>query len=118
MHYRRLPSLKFLAIAASVLAASFGLARKAEAAPEAHILRIDPRAGVAGGTPVLTTVIEVVQMTRLSDVLRPCATISGYDATIDCWSNELEKPNALWNRFPFPEANARLFVKVQGEDRL
>jgi len=91
---------------------------RAQAAPEAHILRIDPRAGVAGGAPLLSTVIEVVQMRRLSEVLQPCATISGYEKTLDCWSDELEKPNALWQRFPFPEANARLLVSVQGEDRL
>ena len=47
--------------------------RAALAAPEAHILRIDPRAGVKNGKPTLTTVVEVVQFKRLSDVLQPCA---------------------------------------------
>ena len=39
---------------------------RAFAAPQAHILRIDPSAGVANGTPILTTVIEIVQFNRLS----------------------------------------------------
>jgi hypothetical protein len=111
-----LPLVAFVAFVTFVAFAFFPA--RATAAPEAHILRIDPRAGVAGGAPILTTVIEVVQMNRISDVLRPCATISGFDAKVDCWSNELDKPNALWSRFPFPEANARFFVKVSGEDRL
>lgn len=112
---RLAPSVLRLAIFALAL---FGFARVAGAAPEAHILRIDPRAGVAGGAPLLTTVVEVVEMKRISDVLRPCAAFSKYEQALDCWSEQLEKPGALWNRFPFPDANARLFVKVQGEDRL
>ncbi len=93
------------------------LARSAQAAPEAHILRIDPRAGVSGGKPTLTTVIEVVQFKRLSDALQPCAATNG-GATLSCWSTQLEKPGALWDPFPFPEQNAHLLVKVSGEDTL
>src|SRR5580658_6563029 len=87
------------------------------AAPEAHILRIDPRAGLTGNKPLLTTVIEVVQFKRLSDVLQPCAGVSGA-GTLACWSEQLEKPGGLWEPFPFPEQNAHLFVKVAGEDQL
>jgi hypothetical protein len=90
------------------------LVRSAHAAPEAHILRIDPRAGIQNGKPVLTTVIEVVQFKRLSEVLQPCAGAS----TLSCWSEQLEKPGALWDPFPFPEQNAHLLVKVAGEDHL
>lgn len=91
---------------------------RAFAAPQAHILRIDPSAGVANGTPLLTTVIEVVQFNRLSDALTPCAAITGYDATLDCWSKAIEKPGALWSPFPFPEGNAHFFVNVAGSDTL
>ena len=76
------------------------------------------RAGVANGTPILTTVIEVVQFNRLSDALTPCAAITGYDQTLDCWSKAIEKPGALWSPFPFPEANAHFFVNVAGADTL
>jgi FHA domain len=93
------------------------LAGSAAAAPEAHILRIDPRAGVNNGKPLLTTVIEVVQFKHLSDVLSPCAAVTG-PAILSCWSHQLETPGALWDPFPFPEQNAHLLVKVSGEDTL
>jgi hypothetical protein len=44
--------------------------------------------------------------------------VTGYDQTLDCWSNAIEKPGALWSPFPFPEANARFFVNVAGADTL
>jgi hypothetical protein len=58
-----------------VLMVVFGLSleRPAKAAPEAHILRIDPRAGLNSGKPLLTTVIEVVDFKRLNDALEPCS---------------------------------------------
>jgi hypothetical protein len=37
---------------------------------------------------------------------------------LSCWSDQLEKPGALWDPFPFPEGNAHLLVKVSGEDQL
>jgi len=100
-----------------IFALLFAFARGAGASPEAHILRIDPRAGMQNGKPVLTTVIEVVQFKRLSDALQPCASVPA-SATLSCWSEQLEKPGALWDPFPFPEQNAHLFVKVSGEDHL
>jgi hypothetical protein len=101
-----------------LLIAALGLcAQPADAAPEAHILRVDPRAGLQNGKPVLTTVIEVIQFKRLSDVLQPCASVVGA-GTLSCWSEQLEKPGALWDPFPFPEQNAHLLVKVAGEDQL
>lgn len=117
MSRRLLPiplSLLLTLLCAAVLALASGTAR---AAPEAHILRIDPRAGLSNGKPTLTTVLEVVQFKRLSDVLQPCAGVSG-GSTLSCWSQQLEKPGALWDPFPFPEANAHLLVKVGGADTL
>ncbi|MGH7270845.1 MAG: FHA domain-containing protein, partial [Polyangiaceae bacterium] len=98
-----------------VLFAAFG--RIASATPEAHILRIDPGTGLKDGKPILTTVIEVVQFKRLSDALQPCVNVTGA-ATLSCWSEQLEKPGALWTPFPFPEQNAHLLVSVAGEDQL
>jgi len=106
-----------LAVLLLFQAASLATAGAALAAPEAHILRIDPRAGLTGNKPLLTTVIEVVQFRRLSDVLQPCAGVAGA-ATLSCWSEQLEKPGGLWEPFPFPEQNAHLLVKVSGEDQL
>ncbi|HLK41315.1 MAG TPA: FHA domain-containing protein [Polyangiaceae bacterium] len=116
-HYemaRRLSRLLSVLVVAA-LALAFG--GDAAAAPEAHILRIDPRTGLSGGKPTLTTVIEVVQFKRLSDVLQPCAGATAA-ATLSCWSEQLEKPGALWDPFPLPEQNAHFLVKVSGEDQL
>ena len=66
-------------------------ARSAFAAPEAHILRIDPRAGLQNGKPILTTVLEVIQFKRLSDVVQPCSGVAPTN-TLACWSEQLEKP--------------------------
>ena len=95
--------------------AILAFAGDATAAPEAHILRIDPRAGVQNGAPELTTVIEVVQFNTMSDVTAPCGNLSG-DAHLDCISSQMEKPGAIYSPFPFPENNARFFVKINGED--
>jgi len=98
---RRLSALRSLLLLAVLQAAWLATTVDAFAAPEAHILRIDPRTGLTGNKPLLTTVIEVVQFKRLSDVLQPCAGVAGA-GTLACWSEQLEKPGALWEPFPFP----------------
>lgn len=103
-----------LLTAALALAVLVG-ARPALAAPEAHILRIDPRASQTDGSPVLTTVVEVVQNKRMSDLVAPCATLTG-DANLDCMATQLEKPEALYSPFDFFEKNAILTVTVDGTD--
>jgi hypothetical protein len=85
------------------------------AAPEAKILRIDPRTSTVDGAPVLTTVIDLVQNKRMSDATRPCATLNG-DAYYDCVANAVEQPNALYSSFDFPEKNALFTVVVDGAD--
>src|SRR5580698_7991315 len=106
-----------LFLAALFTLVSLALEQDAHAAPEAHILRIDPSTGLKDGKPILTSVIEVVQFKRLSDALQPCSGVSGA-ATLGCWSEQLEKPGALWSPFPFPEQNAHFLVKVSGEDQI
>ncbi|NLE85573.1 MAG: FHA domain-containing protein [Myxococcales bacterium] len=86
------------------------------AAPQARLLRVDPRAAVESGGPVLTTVIEVSQGKRVSDAVRPCATLRG-NAQLDCMSDALEKPLALYTPFNFPAENALFAVHVDGTDR-
>jgi len=90
------------------------LARPASAIPAAHILRIDPRAGVTGGAPVLTVVAEVVQFNSFSEATVGCAGITNASAALDCESEALEKPKAIWSPMPFPKDKARLLVKVDG----
>ncbi|HKQ71678.1 MAG TPA: FHA domain-containing protein [Polyangiaceae bacterium] len=102
-----------------VVVAAFLLsfARSAGAAPEAHILRIDPRASQAEGAPVLTTVVELVQNKRMSEAIAECATMRG-DSQLDCQSEKLEAPQALYSPIaPFPETAAIFTVTVDGADR-
>jgi hypothetical protein len=88
----------------------------ASAAPAGHILRIDPRAGVSGGKPVLTSVFEIVQFKQLADVLAPCAGMASYEKAMSCWSTQLEAPRALWSPIPFPTDHVNLLVNVSGSD--
>jgi hypothetical protein len=85
------------------------------ASPEAKILRIDPRAAQENGKPVLTTVVEVSQSKRVSDATAACAALTG-NGQLDCMSQALEKPFALYSPFPFPSANAIFTVTVDGTD--
>src|SRR6185295_18960812 len=98
------------------LLAALTLARAAFAAPAAHILRIDPRAGVQDGQPVLTTVIEVVQFTPMGEVVTNAGCNMKGDALLACISGAVEQKNVLWKAFPFPQNGARLTVRVDGGD--
>jgi hypothetical protein len=91
------------------------LAHRAQAAPEAHILRVDPRAAQENGNPILTTVIELVQTKRVSEAIADCAGDRG-PTQWACMSRALEKPFALYTPFPFPHQNALFTVKVGGTD--
>lgn len=105
---------RLLALAAALLSITIG-SRRAAATPEAKILRIDPRASTVDGSPVLTTVIELVQNKRLGDITRQCAALTG-DANLDCVADALEQPAALYSSFDFPEKNALFTVTVDGTD--
>ena len=87
----------------------------ASAAPEAHILRVDPRAAQENGNPLLTTVVEVVQSKRISKAISHCAALRG-NSQFDCMSRALEKPYSLYTPFPFPSQNAIFTVTVDGTD--
>ncbi len=91
------------------------LTSPAVAAPAAKLLRVDPRAAVANGSPVLTTVIEVAQSKRISDATRPCGALRG-NAQLDCMSEALEKKYALYTPFNFPANEALFAVHVDGTD--
>jgi len=107
-----------LYLLAAVLSAVLALLpRWASAAPEAHLLRIDPRASQNEGAPVLTSVVELVQNKRLSEAVAECASLRG-DAQLDCQSEKLEAPQALYSPIaPFPDKAAIFTVTVDGADR-
>ena len=91
-------------VALACLLVSWLCALRAEASPEAKILRVDPRAAQDNGNPVLTTVVEVSQSKRVSDAIANCGTLTG-NSQFDCMSVALEKPFALYTPFPFPAQN-------------
>jgi hypothetical protein len=92
--------------------------RASFAMPEAHLLRIDPRAGVQGGVPIITTVVETIEFKPMSEVVTSagCGTVQG-DAVLDCISNAVEQKNVMWKAFQFPDPGARLLVRVDGADQ-
>jgi hypothetical protein len=90
-------------------------AAPALAAPQAQILRIDPRSGQNEATPILNTVIEVAQNKRMSEALQDCALRRGNDNLV-CVSEKLSQPRALFSSYEFPERNAVFTVNVDGAD--
>lgn len=115
MSIRTLSSLRKLLVVRSLWAVLL-LALPAWGAPEAKLLRIDPRTSLESGNPIITTVIEVAQSKRVSEAVGECAGL-GNDAQLDCMSVALEKPNALYQSIPFPAKNALFLVSVDDMDR-
>ena len=104
-----------LALGRGLALALLFVAGSTAAAPQAHILRIDPRAALQNGNPVLTTIVEVSQTKRVSDATASCAGLTG-NSQLDCMSRALEQPFALYTPFPFPAQNAIFTVSVEGSD--
>lgn len=93
---------KIVALLAAVCA--LFVVTAAEAVPEAHIMRIDPRVSQSEGAPILTTVIELVQNKPMNTVTGTCSTMGG-NAELDCIADKLEQPRALWDPIEFPESS-------------
>ena len=104
-----------LLTAVVTLVALLAVPIEALGAPAARLLRVDPRAGQDNANPVLTTVIEVSQAKRVSDLVRHCTGLRG-NAQLDCMSEALEKPFALYTPFPFPQEQALFLVDIEGRD--
>jgi len=115
MLFRSLPMLRtYLTLLVALLGAL--APAQAWAAPEAKLLRIDPRTSLESGNPVITTVIEVAQSKRVSEAVAECAGLAS-DPQLDCMSQALEKANALYQTIPFPAKNALFMVSVDDMDR-
>ncbi len=97
------------------LALLLSLVTEVAAAPEAHLLRIDPRTAVLDGNPVLTTVIDLTESHRIGEVTSECATLRGKEQ-MTCMSDALEKPRSLASPHPFPEDDVILSVKVDDSE--
>lgn len=83
----------------------------AAAEPRATILRIDPRAGQDAGTPVLTTVFELIAP-RGADY-SACLSLKD-DAEQDCTASANEKIGAYWTAQDFKPDDSHFLVKVDG----
>jgi hypothetical protein len=115
-HSNRSPRLARAAAALLATFASLLFGSTAFAAPEAHLLRVDPRAAQENGSPILTTVVEVVQTKRMNEATGGCVDDRG-TGYYRCLADSLEKPYALYQPFPFPQENAVFTVKVDGSDQ-
>ncbi|HEY1960565.1 MAG TPA: hypothetical protein VGH28_33370 [Polyangiaceae bacterium] len=106
---------KLVAALSFVAAATTSAA--ALALPEAHLLRVDPRTASSNGAPILSTLVEIVEMNSPSSALSACNGKRG-NAEIDCWSDALEKDGASWTGYDFTklQANAIFTAKVNGAD--
>jgi hypothetical protein len=109
-------ALRILLAIITLIGTTLAVPFRAAASPEAHILRIDPRAAQDNGSPILTSVVEIVENRRVSEVTLPCASLSG-NAQLSCMSEALDK-TPLYSAFPFPAPNAIFTVKVDGADVL
>lgn len=87
----------------------------AAATPVAHVLRIDPRASVKDGSPVVSAVIDLTESTRISEVTGPCLGFQD-DAYLDCVAERLERPHALARPVPLPTDRVHLAVRIGDED--
>ena len=111
----RIRPSQLLAVLSATILALF--ASRAVAAPEAKILRIDPRAAQTDGAPIITTVVEVAQRKRVSDATGDCAYMRG-DAQLVCIGEKLAQPRALFAPFPLPPKENMIFtVQVDGSDQ-
>ncbi len=94
--------------------------RVANALPEAHLLRVDPRtasSAASNGAPILSTLLEIVEFESPAAALAGCNGKTG-NAELDCWTDAMQKDGALWKGFDFTkvQANAFFAAKVNGVD--
>jgi FHA domain len=97
------------------LAIKLSFLAKAEAAPVARVLRIDPEPATAGSTPVVTFLIDLTEPKRQSDVTKACSGLTGNEA-LTCESDAVERPFAVHQPYPFPSDKVLLTIRIGNED--
>lgn len=90
---------------------AFSWVATASAEPRATILRIDPKAGQDAGTPVLTTVFELIAP-RGADY-SACLSLKDEEEQ-KCTASANEKIGAFWTAQDFKSDDAHFTVKVDG----
>lgn len=97
-----------------LLASVLLLAAPLRAAPVARLLRVDPRAALETGRPVLTTLIEITQSRSVANATGTCAVLTG-DRRYDCLSARLDRPGALFDTVTFPDPSQVVFTVKVGD---
>ena len=118
-----------VAAAAALACLTCFVATGAWAAPTAKIMRIDPRASMDGGAPLLTTIIELSEPRSVSDALGVCGLPTNGNDYLDCAADALEKPESTYKPLKWPgepdsgepdpateKSFANLLVTVDGVD--
>lgn len=97
-----------------VLVGSF--AATAHGAPEAHILNVDARVGPEQPRPLVTTLVDLGQSRRISELIEPCWKFQQVRQRYRCEAQILEKPFSSFSPVAFPETRALLAVRVKDQD--
>lgn len=85
------------------------------ATPAAKILRVDPETVTSSGAPVLTTILDLSDARRISEVTGHCAGLTGTEA-LNCESDALEAPLALYRPYKLPTEQTLLTIRIDGEE--
>ncbi|MCC6525140.1 MAG: FHA domain-containing protein [Polyangiaceae bacterium] len=101
----------------------------AHAAPTAKIMRIDPRASMDSGVPLISMVVDLSEWRSTSDALAGCGTPNSSNDYLDCAADSLERGEATYKPLKWPgepasgepdigaeKQNAQLLVTVDGVD--
>lgn len=85
------------------------------ATPTARILRVDPETTTSGSAPILTTIVDLSEARRVSEVTGHCSGLVGLEA-LNCESDALEAPLSLYRPHKLPVEQTELTVRLDGED--
>ncbi len=85
------------------------------AAPRAKLLRVDSKAALSEGDPILTTLIDVYSHRSKSEVGIACAPLKSQERW-DCLSEAFEKKGALGEPSAFPAERVALTVEINQKE--
>ncbi|MCH2109399.1 MAG: hypothetical protein MK135_08715, partial [Polyangiaceae bacterium] len=88
----------------------------AQAAPEAHILRIDPRTSLLDGNPVLSVVFDLSAHRPLERQIASCGRLRG-NQRFDCITTATLQGGAQGKPIPFPEEQVQLGIRLKDKER-
>lgn len=102
-------------LGAACLVSILSFSAPAPATPAARILRVDPETTTSSSAPILTTIVDLSEARRVSEVTGHCAGLTGSEA-LNCESDALETPLSLYRPFKLPADHTELTIRLEGED--